>query len=117
MSNVLEGLNPDEMKAGETYRVVYRGENRIGETRRELGKVEETLGVRMVTLELPDNDYNILQDLAMFYDHPVERLVKSIIDVDLECELAGRENLSSNIGKFLTKKRRYDSRAFRKEAS
>lgn len=40
MSNILEGPNPDEMKAGETYRVVYRGETRIGEKRLELEKVE-----------------------------------------------------------------------------
>jgi hypothetical protein len=40
MSNVLEGPNPDEMKAGETYRVVCRGETRIGEKRLELEKVE-----------------------------------------------------------------------------
>jgi hypothetical protein len=41
MSNILEGPHPDEMKAGETYRLVYRGKTRLGETRLELKKVSK----------------------------------------------------------------------------
>lgn len=41
MSNILEGPSPDEMKAGEVYRLVYKGKTRVGEVRLELKKVSE----------------------------------------------------------------------------
>ncbi len=39
MTNILEGPHPDEMRPGETYRLVYKGRTRIGEVQLELKKV------------------------------------------------------------------------------
>lgn len=41
MTNILEGPHPDEMKAGETYKLVYKGKTRIGEVRLELKKMSK----------------------------------------------------------------------------
>ena len=38
-TNILEGQHPDEMKTGETYRLVYKGKTRIGEVRLGLKRV------------------------------------------------------------------------------
>lgn len=71
--------------------------------------------MRKVELELPENVYQILKDLSVFYGMTSDESLKEIIRINIDMELDSSGGVPVEIGKFLQKKHNYKPDAWRKD--
>ena len=76
-----------------------------------------TIQTRKIALEMPENAYNVLNEMAIAYGQTIDKAALEMIYVIMEMDLTGGSvELDGRLAQFLCKKYGYNPRAWRKEA-
>lgn len=73
-----------------------------------------TIQMRKIEVELPENAYNVLKEMAVAYDQTIEQLTREMVYALMQCDLTGAGgDLSTQLSAYLCKKYNYDPEAWR----
>jgi hypothetical protein len=70
---------------------------------------------RKIEIELPENMYNVLAEMAVANEETPEQTVLGFIHMSMECELTGGGDMGEQLSKYLCRRHGYDPSGFRKE--
>lgn len=79
--------------------------------------VMKTIQKQKLEIELPENAYNVLREMAVIANQSTEQYAKEMIYAMMECDLTGGGEMGSEISKYLFRKYNYDPNAWREETS
>lgn len=70
---------------------------------------------RRLEIELPENAYRSLSDVAEASNESVEKYAQKMIYAMIECDLTGGGDLSTDVGEYICKRHGYDTNAWRRK--